>query len=188
MKDVIENFNKLALEIHQNSRQLGWWDAHNICLHTAWQLVSTDIAEATKGARRGLMDDNLPHRKMLEVKLADTLIKVLDLVGLYIHVRKGKALSFENKEPYVKLLSKARLDAVSDNIVPKLFILNQNVISQLCGTLLPNEPRNFASMALCDFLILLDIISQTEGLDIEGAMYEKIEYNRGHREKGDWYC
>ena len=34
-----------------------------------------------EGDRKNLMDDKLPHRKMLEVELADAVIRIFDLAG-----------------------------------------------------------------------------------------------------------
>lgn len=44
-------------------------------------LCVSELAEAMEGHRKGLMDDKLPHRKMLEVELADEVIRVFDLAG-----------------------------------------------------------------------------------------------------------
>lgn len=44
-------------------------------------LIVSELAEAMEGHRRNLMDDKLPHRKMLEVELADVLIRTLNLAG-----------------------------------------------------------------------------------------------------------
>lgn len=44
-------------------------------------LIHSEVSEALEGHRKGLMDDKLPHRKMLEVELADTLIRIFDLAG-----------------------------------------------------------------------------------------------------------
>jgi NTP pyrophosphatase (non-canonical NTP hydrolase) len=44
-------------------------------------LVHSEVSEAMEGARKNLMDDKLPHRKMLEVELADTLIRIFDIAG-----------------------------------------------------------------------------------------------------------
>lgn len=44
-------------------------------------LIHSEIAEAMEGARKGLMDDKLPHRSMLEVELADALIRICDMAG-----------------------------------------------------------------------------------------------------------
>jgi len=44
-------------------------------------LVHSEISEAMEGHRKGLMDDKLPHRTMLEVELADAIIRICDLAG-----------------------------------------------------------------------------------------------------------
>ncbi len=64
-----------------------WWR----CLHTGAKidrpplqlimLAVTELAEAVEGIRKDLMDDKLPHRKMEEVELADTLIRLFDYAG-----------------------------------------------------------------------------------------------------------
>lgn len=44
-------------------------------------LIVSEIAEAMEGHRKGLMDDHLPDRPMIEVELADALIRICDLAG-----------------------------------------------------------------------------------------------------------
>ena len=44
-------------------------------------LVVSELAEAMEGHRKSLMDDKLPHRPMIEVELADALIRILDISG-----------------------------------------------------------------------------------------------------------
>ncbi len=44
-------------------------------------LVVSEIAEAMEGVRKNLMDDKLPHRKMVEVELADAMIRMFDIAG-----------------------------------------------------------------------------------------------------------
>lgn len=46
-------------------------------------LMVSEISEAMEGERKNLMDDHLPHRKMVEVELADVLIRVFDYAGEY---------------------------------------------------------------------------------------------------------
>lgn len=41
-------------------------------------LAVTELAEAAEGERKDVMDTHLPHRKMVEVELADCLIRILD--------------------------------------------------------------------------------------------------------------
>lgn len=44
-------------------------------------LIHSEISEAMEGHRKGLMDDKLTKREMLEVELADAVIRICDLAG-----------------------------------------------------------------------------------------------------------
>lgn len=44
-------------------------------------LIHSEVSEAMEGARKNLDDDKLPNRKMLEVELADAVIRCFDLAG-----------------------------------------------------------------------------------------------------------
>jgi len=44
-------------------------------------LCVSELTEALEGHRKNLMDDKLPHRKMFEVEIADTFIRLFDLCG-----------------------------------------------------------------------------------------------------------
>lgn len=69
------------------SRDAGWWTD----LSTGQPLkrnkgemialIHSEVSEALEGARKDIMDDHLPHRKMEEVELADTIIRILDYAG-----------------------------------------------------------------------------------------------------------
>lgn len=48
---------------------------------TKLALIHSEVSEALEGARKGLMDDHLPHRKAIEVELADAAIRIFDLAG-----------------------------------------------------------------------------------------------------------
>jgi hypothetical protein len=75
------NLNKLAKEIYQQNKNVGWWDDPNRCVFECLQLVSTEFAEASEGARCNKMDTHLEHRKMEEVEFADSLMRLLDFGG-----------------------------------------------------------------------------------------------------------
>lgn len=44
-------------------------------------LTHSEVSEAMEGHRKNQMDDKLPHRSMLEVELADAVIRIADLAG-----------------------------------------------------------------------------------------------------------
>lgn len=72
---------------HEASLKAGWW--HDLKtgeliepnVGEKLMLIVTEVAEACEGARKNLMDDKLPHRKMIEVELADAVIRIGDLCG-----------------------------------------------------------------------------------------------------------
>lgn len=46
-------------------------------------LIVSEISEAMEGERKNLMDTHLPHRRMVEVELADALIRIFDYAGAF---------------------------------------------------------------------------------------------------------
>lgn len=44
-------------------------------------LMVSELAEAMEGDRKNLMDDKLPHRPMIEVELADAVIRIFDFAA-----------------------------------------------------------------------------------------------------------
>jgi hypothetical protein len=55
-------------------------------------LVHSEISEALEGHRKDKMDDHLPHRKSMEVELADAVIRIADL-GAALSLDVGSALA-----------------------------------------------------------------------------------------------
>lgn len=69
--------NLVAKGIHENNREVGWWDnPRNDGEMIA--LMHSELSEGLEGVRKNLMDDHLPHRKMVEVEMADTVIRIMD--------------------------------------------------------------------------------------------------------------
>lgn len=88
---------------HEASHSAGWWthsptgiDLREVMRNPADDLqhlmsgllvtqklclTHSELSEAMEGDRKGLMDDKLPHRPMLEVELADAMIRIADLAG-----------------------------------------------------------------------------------------------------------
>jgi NTP pyrophosphatase (non-canonical NTP hydrolase) len=57
-------------------------------------LMHSELSECLEGERKDLMDDKLPHRKMAEVELVDTMIRIFDYAGAFGYDLDG---AFEEK-------------------------------------------------------------------------------------------
>ena len=81
-----DSINNLVEVTHGASKEAGWWNgldpAKDINLVPAKLcLIHSEVSEAIEGYRKNLMDDKLPHRPMIEVELADAVIRIGDLCG-----------------------------------------------------------------------------------------------------------
>lgn len=76
-------------ECHNAAYNAGWWHDKNgvtilnnpYTVSNKLMLIVSEIAEAMEADRKNLMDEKLPHRKGLEVELADAVIRIGDLAG-----------------------------------------------------------------------------------------------------------
>lgn len=86
---------------HEASARAGWWGANTVggikpddvrevqagtrfgkaLVSQKLCLIHSEVSEAMEGHRKGAMDDKLPHRSMIEVELADAVIRIADLAG-----------------------------------------------------------------------------------------------------------
>lgn len=89
--------NDLTYFCHGQAKENGWWTnlatgedmtskgypkiqpAKNV--GELLCLIHSEVSEAMEGHRKLLMDDKLPHRTMLEVELADAVIRIFDTAG-----------------------------------------------------------------------------------------------------------
>lgn len=86
-----DTFNEFADKCHAASYQAGWWHepdgtpliTNKYAVAVKLLLGISELVEAMEGDRKGLMDDKLPHRSMLEVEIADCMIRLYDLAGAY---------------------------------------------------------------------------------------------------------
>lgn len=75
------NITELQELCHQRSTDAGWWNGADHNIPEKLCLIHSEISEGMEGYRKGLMDDHLPHRLMIEVELGDAVIRIMDLAG-----------------------------------------------------------------------------------------------------------
>lgn len=162
------NFDELSKQIFEQNKAIGWWDDMDRCVYQTIQLISTEIAEATEGERKNLMDDKLKHRKMGEVELADALIRLLDMAGRYGW--KIKPISSSTLAEIIVFLSKPKGTGGRHAIINVL-------ISTITLAFLFDDTKDIDEVysALVHCLLY---VSSIENYDIIGAMHEKIEFNK----------
>lgn len=80
-----EAMQQLVDLVHQlNAR---WWadlktgEPINRNVGEMLMLVASELGEALEAHRKDLMDDKLPHRRGIEVEIADAIIRLLDMAG-----------------------------------------------------------------------------------------------------------
>ena len=91
----LSTLRTIIRNIHAQNRNAGWWDKPRE-VGTMLCLVHSEISEAMEGDRKKLQDDHLPHRPMIEVELADAVIRIFDMAGgLGLDVAGALAEKFE---------------------------------------------------------------------------------------------
>lgn len=159
--------NEMSAKIYEQNKAVGWWDNPNRCLFECLQLVSTEVAEATEGARKNLMDDHLPHRKMEEVELADALIRLLDLGGSqgWNFIDRGHGDYIESADDPVHGRS---VGAMHFEINKCLVELSRHVV----------EHNEYTDDRYSEAAWIIIHVAKLRGFDLQAAMEEKLEYNR----------
>ena len=76
----VDTLRMVQHKLHGQAKDMGWHNKPRE-VGTMIALCHSELSEALEGARKDLMDDHLTDRKMLEVELADCVIRILDLAA-----------------------------------------------------------------------------------------------------------
>jgi hypothetical protein len=172
MSKEVKYLNELAARVH--AANIKWWQDPKTGKPIRRNrkgliaLVISELAEALEGERKNLMDDKLPHRRMAEVEMADTVIRLLDFAGGFGITRLIAGSEF-------------RLEVAHDKPVA---IFDMMFYATLIGT--GSDPHIWK---------LIDYISSycvTHGYDLWAALEDKMKFNatrhdhthEARREKG----
>jgi NTP pyrophosphatase (non-canonical NTP hydrolase) len=158
--------NKLAKEIHAECHK--WWHTpEGVRLDRnkgeLLMLVTSELAEAMEGVRKNLPDDKLPHRKMVEVELADVVIRCLDYAG-------GFSL------PIVQTAS----PIMTDNEAESLFRINDFVTRTYAAA--QDKADVWESRLLSGVILGCYAYCDKFNLDLNGALQEKREFNKTRKD------
>lgn len=166
-------------ESHAAQVKAGWWTD----LETGgrkerdtlelFALIHSELSEALEAHRKkDRMDDKLPHRKGVEVELADTVIRLFDFLGSC-----GKAVVNEFSLLVAKFAAAKEDDVIllSYNFSRQISMLHARVcvIAQTFDDCMEEEAIYLSAY----FFRGIVEISKERGLDLYGAYLEKSNYN-----------
>lgn len=150
------NLNELADRVHRAN--IKWWqniDTGEPLNRNKYELLAlaiSEVSECLEGERKGLYDNHLPNRRMAEVEMADTKIRLLDYsAGFGIHL----------PDPIGGW-------ALPDNKGQVLFEI-MKCITEIDGP--------YPGHMIVAAIELIAAYSEKHGYDLDGAFEEKMAYN-----------
>jgi hypothetical protein len=177
--------NELCKSIHADNVQAGWWTStkdvpainfgDNLVgirnIPEMLCLMHSEVTEAWQGCKLNAVDDKLPHRLMLEVELADALIRMFDLLGS-MNVDFEHVVSVVNQE--FKIESTL---AYPGDIMCDLHDYIDRAMEGHRKNKVREDGIRVLDAELANFYICVMIIAEYNGLDIMAAIDEKRKFN-----------
>lgn len=158
------NYAENARDIHVSNVAAGWWP-ENRNRGEVMMLIVSELAEAAEGAAGDMMDDKLPHLAMFDVELADTAIRLYDLIGA-----DCEDLTFA--EDLVDELAGKMQHLATD---ASLMLLVCGVASAMEGHRKGDLVRY--GYELKDTLMAVYALAKKSGVDLDAVIAEKRRFN-----------
>ena len=163
--------NLTEMAIRAGKANARWWidletgkpiDRHlgELCM-----LAVSELAEAMEGHRKGLMDDKLPHRSMLEVELVDAAIRLMDMAFNKVDWSRDK------RDDTPLILPASGVMEFSPNMGENLFRITRKIA--ILHDIENSESRLFYSICIWAIVDLMNHLN----LDFEKTFDEKMAYN-----------
>ena len=160
------SFNELSKSIHEAN--IKWWidlDTGERLVRNKGELIClmhSELSEAFDGSRFALQDDHLPHRRMFDVELADTVIRLHDYAGGF-----GYDLEVPAAQNAVDVTTNTMMN----------LLLAHRALSQLMEAE-RKDNREAAEYWLAVANRTVRAFAIKMGVEIDDVVAEKVEYNR----------
>lgn len=174
------NLSELSKQVH--AANIKWWQDPSTGLPVRRNkgellaLIHSEISEAYDGDEMGLMDDKLPHRRMTEVELVDSAIRIFDYAAGFSHDIYQAGIKYGLSE-FVDL--NHLIQCAHTGCLPPT-VGYSDIHSQISKVLeLERKGKHSSDVAESLVVLLLHIFFMAHELeyDVQGAFDEKIAFN-----------
>ncbi len=163
---------ELQKRIHKLNHR--WWhdEAGNRLERNKGELLClfhSEVSEATEGVLTDEMDDKLPHRKMDEVEMADTSIRIFDYAEGFGHDLKSAAIEVHPKG--------REYFCGKDNQLAQHAIIHMH-ISKAMEAERKGRPSEVVASWLNGALHLIELYCWLHGYDLVTTIEDKLAFNQ----------